>query len=177
MDMSKAFNFVEWNELLLTLVQRQVNPIFLRLMFFIYTNQKCDVKWCQEFSQRFSVSNGVRQGAVSSAILFAVYIDKQISLMRDSWFGCRIHNVESVARSFTSRITGMENKDYSERLKALQLYSQERRRERYRIIFFWKVSQGLIKGYHINFYKSDRRGRLGVVSGYKPKSPALVRRA
>ena len=55
MDMSKAFNLVEWSELLLTLVQRQVNPIFLRLMFFIYTNQKCDVKWCQEFSQRFSV--------------------------------------------------------------------------------------------------------------------------
>ena len=62
-------------------------------MFFIYTNQKCDVKWCQEFSQRSSVSNGVRQGAVSSAILVAVYIDKQISLMRDSGFGCRIHNV------------------------------------------------------------------------------------
>ena len=81
MDMSKAFNLVEWSELLLTLVQRQVNPIFLRLMFFIYTNQKCDVKWCQEFSQRFSVSNGVCQGAVSSAILFAVYIDKQISLL------------------------------------------------------------------------------------------------
>ena len=49
MDMSKAFNLVEWSELLLTLVQRQVNPIFLRLMFFIYTNQKCDVKWCQDF--------------------------------------------------------------------------------------------------------------------------------
>ena len=93
MDMSKAFNLVEWSELLLTLVQRQVNPIFLRLMFFIFTNQKCDVKWCQEFSQRFSVSNGVHQGAVSSAIPFAVYIDKQISLMRDSGFGCRIHNV------------------------------------------------------------------------------------
>ena len=45
MDMSKAFNLVEWSELLLTLVQRQVNPIFFfRLMFFIYTNQKCDVK-------------------------------------------------------------------------------------------------------------------------------------
>ena len=91
MDMSKAFNLVEWSELLLTLVQRQVNPIFLRLMFFIYTNHKCDVRWCQEFSQRFSVSNGVCQGAVSSAILFAVYIDKQISLMKDSGYGCHIH--------------------------------------------------------------------------------------
>ena len=94
MDMSKAFNLVEWSELLLTLVQRQVNPIFFfRLMFFIYTNQKCDVKLCQEFSQRSSVSNGVHQGAVSSAILFAVSIDKLISLMRDSGFGCHIHNV------------------------------------------------------------------------------------
>ena len=74
MDMSKAFDLVEWGELFLTLVEREVEPIFLRLILFIYMNQMCDVKWGDRYSTRFSVSNGVRQGAISSAILFAVYI-------------------------------------------------------------------------------------------------------
>ena len=39
------------------------------------------------------MTNGVRQGAVSSAILFAVYIDKLIPILRSSGFGCYIHGV------------------------------------------------------------------------------------
>ena len=93
MDMSKAFDLVEWGELFLTLVEREVEPIFLRLILFIYRHQKCDVKWCEAYSYRFSVSNGVRQGAVSSAILFAVYIDKLLVILRSSGFGCHVHGV------------------------------------------------------------------------------------
>ena len=88
-----------------------------------------------------------------------------------------ISRLESVARNFSSQIAGMEGKDYWERLKSLQLYSQERRRERYQIIFLWKVAQGLTKGYQLEFYSSDRRGRLAVVSPYHSKAPALVRKA
>ena len=59
-------------------------------MLYIYMNQnqQCDVKWGDKNSQRFTVSNGVRQGAVSSAILFAVYIDQILELLRNSGFGC-----------------------------------------------------------------------------------------
>jgi hypothetical protein len=58
---------------------------------FIYRNQMFDVKWCDEYSHRFSVSNRVCQGAVSSAILFAVYIDQLLVILRASGFGCHIH--------------------------------------------------------------------------------------
>ena len=74
--MLKAFDLVEWGELFTTLMKREVNPIFLRLILFIYRNQMCDVKWCDQYSHRFAVRNGFRQGAVSSAIMFAVYIDQ-----------------------------------------------------------------------------------------------------
>ena len=77
-----------------------------------------------------------------------------------------ISRLESVIRNFSSQIAGMEGKDYWERLKSLQLYSQERRRERYQIIFLWKVAQGLTKGSQLGLYCSDRRGRLAVVSPY-----------
>ena len=71
-----------------------------------------------------------------------------------------ISSLVSVARHFTAKIQGMEGLDYWERLKSLHLYSQERRRERYRIIFLWKVAQGLVQGYKAIFITSPRRGRL-----------------
>ena len=88
-----------------------------------------------------------------------------------------IARLESVARNFTSQIAGLEGKDYWERLKYLKLYSQEKHRERYQIIFLWKVVQGLVQGYHVEFDSSDRRGRVAVVRPYKTRSPAQVRRA
>ena len=93
MDMSKAFDLVEWSDLFQTLMSRNMEPIFLRLMLFIYKNQKCDVKWCEQHSARFSVTNGVRQGAVSSAILFAVYIDELLVILRRARIGCHIAGV------------------------------------------------------------------------------------
>ena len=62
-----------------------------------------------------------------------------------------ISELESVARHFTSKIDGMAGLDYWERLDSLSLYSQERRRERYHIIFLWKVAQGLVQGYNSTF--------------------------
>ena len=90
MDMSKAFDMVEWTQLFSVLLKRQVSPIFLRLMLFIYLRQKCRVKWCGAYSDHFRVSNGVRQGAVSSAVLFAVYIDELLSILKRSRLGCHI---------------------------------------------------------------------------------------
>ena len=55
-----------------------------------------------------------------------------------------ISSLEGVARTFSSRIAGMDGLDYWERLQSLRMYSQERRRESYQIIFIWKLSQGLV---------------------------------
>ena len=93
MDMSKAFDLVSWENLFSTLLDRKIDGLFLRLLLYIYTNQECNVKWCGEYSESFLVKNGVRQGAVSSGILFAVYIDSLITLLRNSGLGCRIHGV------------------------------------------------------------------------------------
>ena len=82
-----------------------------------------------------------------------------------------------MARHFTSKIDGMTGLDYWERLATLQLYSQERRRERYQIMFVWKVAQGLAKGYQATFTQSERRGRQMVLSPLCSSAPASVRRA
>ena len=88
-----------------------------------------------------------------------------------------ISRLESICRHFTSQIAGLEDSDYWERLHVLRLYSQERRRERYRILFIWKVLQGYVEGYSVDIIRSPRRGRLLVVSKINSKAPASVRNA
>ena len=88
-----------------------------------------------------------------------------------------IQKLESVMRTYTSKISGLETYDFWDRLKELRLLSQERRRERYIIIFLWKMSQGLIEGYSIPFVINPRRGRLAVIPPINNQSPASVRNA
>ena len=90
LDCSKAFDMVEWVTLFSEMIKRKVSFIFLRVLLYIYSKQKCDVSWngCKSF--QFGVSNGVRQGAVSSPILFGIYVDKLIKMLRLSGLGCTI---------------------------------------------------------------------------------------
>ena len=57
----------------------------------------------------------------------------------------QIAKIEDVQRSFTKKIDGMEDLSYRERLTRLHMYSQERRRGRYMIIFIWKIAMGLVE--------------------------------
>ena len=88
-----------------------------------------------------------------------------------------INMLEDIQRKFSSRITGMKDLDYWERLSELKLYSQERRRERYAIIFIWKCAVGLVDGYTINFINNPRRGRLCVVRTINKNAPLQVKKA
>ena len=43
MDMSKAFDMVNWRILFSDLLERNINPLFLRVITFTYENQRCQV--------------------------------------------------------------------------------------------------------------------------------------
>ena len=88
-----------------------------------------------------------------------------------------ILKIENVARHFTSQVAGLEGEDYWERLSSLRMYSQERRRERYQIIFVWKVLQGLVQGYTLTCSDHPRRGRCVNICPYNRNSPSAVRNA
>ncbi|KAK3878543.1 hypothetical protein Pcinc_016842 [Petrolisthes cinctipes] len=49
-----------------------------------------------------------------------------------------------VQRSFTRQIRGMRDLSYWDRLMELGLYSQQRRRDRYRVIYKWKILEGQV---------------------------------
>jgi hypothetical protein len=39
MELSKAFDIVEWEKLFTILEEKKVSPVFLRILLFIYRNQ------------------------------------------------------------------------------------------------------------------------------------------
>ena len=69
-------------------------------------------------------------------------------------------------RSLTKHITGMNDMSYHERLKSLGLYSLQRRRERYCIIYVWKIIEGLASNFSnpITSIFPGRRGWSCVIS-------------
>ena len=54
-----------------------------------------------------------------------------------------IRDIESLQRTFTSKINEVKHLNYWARLRTLNLYSLERRRERYIILYVWKSMNNL----------------------------------
>ena len=80
-----------------------------------------------------------------------------------------IQQIESVQRTFTSRISGIQHLDYWGRLKSLKLMSLQRRRERYIMLHMWKILHGLSPN-DLNIKFSDP-SRFGI----KAHVPSLMR--
>ena len=90
LDASKAFDRVEFSSLFNKLLSRNINPLFIRLLYNMYVNQEVRVKYNTKVSKYFNVTNGVKQGGVLSPVLFNLYIDNMLIELKDSGYGCNI---------------------------------------------------------------------------------------
>ena len=80
-----------------------------------------------------------------------------------------IRKIEAVQRNFTYRIQGMRELNYWERLEQLGLYSLERRRDRYFVIYVWKIINGHAPNFEnmaIGTRQNDRRGLTCIIPRY-----------
>lgn len=73
-DLSKAFDKVNHDALFIKLMKRNLPVAILELLEHWLKNCLSTVKWNHVFSDFFAISSGVRQGAVLSPLLFAVYL-------------------------------------------------------------------------------------------------------
>ena len=91
-----------------------------------------------------------------------------------------IRRLEAVQRSFTARISGLDQLSYWERLEYLNLYSLERRRERYIILYTYKIIENMVPNFRderftIKTYTSVRGNRLCRVPAISRASRAKIR--
>ena len=92
-----------------------------------------------------------------------------------------IQAIEAIQRMFTYKITEMQHLNYWERLHEVKLYSLQRRRERYVIIYIWKITQHMVPnidgtmGHKIKTRKHPRHGTRCVIQYPTNRNPAQSR--
>ena len=86
-----------------------------------------------------------RSGANAENAMFNSFIRSKLNYCSIIWNPDKkeeIDKIERIQKNFTSKIKGLEEKNYHERLRILKLYSLERRRERFLIINAWQQIEG-----------------------------------
>ena len=74
---------------------------------------------------------------------------------------CDIQALEQLQWPFIRKIYGTSNLSYWDCLKRFNMYSLQRRRERYAIIYLWKILEGIVPNINDNIVPTynDRLGR------------------
>ena len=75
---------------------------------------------------------------------------------------------------FFNKFSDVKTLNYWEKLKTLKMLSQERRMERYRILYVWKILDKKALNCGIESYESERRGRLCKIPELKLQSRKAV---
>merc|ERR1712105_234439 len=86
-----------------------------------------------------------------------------------------ILHLESVQRIYTIQTNGLEHLDYWERLRRMNLYSVQRRMERYRVIYLWKITVGLVPNFGIHWTESETRGKMISIPHSKSNCSAIAK--
>ena len=99
MDMSKAFDVTTHSKMFKKMITgndtgKGLSITFVRLLVNIYTEQFANVRWGNgEVSTVFPMRNGVRQGAILSAIAYCFYMENLFKILEKKRSGCWINGV------------------------------------------------------------------------------------
>ena len=66
---------------------------------------KINIKWGNEMSPEFPVSNGVKQGGMLFSILFCIHIDELLQRLKASGYECHISDMFFGALGYTDDVT------------------------------------------------------------------------
>ena len=93
LDASKAYDRVNHWALFKKLLKRSISVIIVRILMFWYSKQEICIKWGNETSTCFTITNGVRQGGILSPTLFSIYMDDLSFILSESGIGCHIDDL------------------------------------------------------------------------------------
>ena len=87
-DAKKAFDRVKLDKLFLILLDRQLPIVDIRALLNLYKRQYTRTVWKGQYSEYFTSVNGIRQGSISSPILYCLYMDELIKELKMDGTGC-----------------------------------------------------------------------------------------
>ena len=94
--------------------------------------------------------------------LYRSYVIPLLEYASVLWTPYKIKDIikmESIQRSITAKIEGLKHLNYHQRLRALKLFSLQRRRERYSAIYVYKIAMNLVpNNLNLQFYTTSRHG-------------------
>ena len=69
-------------------IETLLHGLLVHFLITWHSSQSCIVSWDGSVSTPFSVSNGVRQGGILSPVLFTVYMDILLNMLKECGVGC-----------------------------------------------------------------------------------------
>ena len=87
--------------------------------------------------------------------------------------GNNISQLENLQRNYLRKIFNLKDMSYWQRLKICQMLSQERRLERYKMIYIWKILEKMVPNCGIETSENLRFGRLCKVPPIKKCSAKI----
>ena len=92
-DVSKAFDRVNYHKLLIKLHERGTPLYLIGILSYWFSSQQFCINWDNSLSRCFGSSNGLRQGGILSPHLFNVYTDSLNVELNSLPIGCTINEI------------------------------------------------------------------------------------
>ena len=114
------------------LLERNLPPIVIRMLVYIYEEQEGCIKLVGLKSASFRLTNGTRQGSVLSPALFSVYLDDLLVELKKMGVGCHIGGIWLGAAGYADDIILMAP---SRTAMALMLEKCEQYAEEHNLVY------------------------------------------
>ena len=96
-------------------------------------------------------------------LLFKTLLQPHIDYCSQLYFPSKqtdMEKIENLQKNYFNRIPEVKHLNYWEKLKFLKMNSQERRMERYRILYVWKILEKKALNCGLESLEHERRGRI-----------------
>ena len=93
LDVAKAFGSVSHYGIFIKLINVHVPLCVLNTLVNRYGKLSGYVKWAGVLSQQFSLRSGVKEGSMISPLLFSLYINDLIIVVRSQGYGCYLSDM------------------------------------------------------------------------------------
>ena len=87
LDKTMAFDFYRF-DIMFSKIATRLPAVVARAMMFVYLRQHAWVRWGNTTSSTFGIRNSTRQGAVSSPVLFSLYVQELLDRLQGLGVGC-----------------------------------------------------------------------------------------